>query len=72
MDLSAGTLIASLFVSSIGFALFLYGKKQVRFPQLMVGIAMMTYPYFIAGPILMLGVGVGLIVLLAIALRSGR
>ena len=30
----------------MGFVLFVYGKKQQRWPQLIGGLAMMVYPYF--------------------------
>ena len=52
MDFSTATMVASLIVGSLGFGLFLYGKKQVRVPQLAVGIAMMTYPCFVQSPVL--------------------
>ncbi len=71
MDFSAGTLFASLLVSSLGFGLFIYGKKQVRGPQLIVGLVMMAYPYVISDPLVMCGVAVGLIVGLVGALRMG-
>ena len=71
MDLSFGTLLSSLVVGSIGFGLFLYGKKQARFPQLIVGIAMMGYPYFVPSPVPMLGIAVALTLGLVLAVRSG-
>ena len=46
MTLDANWLILSLIPSGIGFVLFVYGKKQQRWPQLVGGIAMMVYPYF--------------------------
>ncbi|HUK36207.1 MAG TPA: hypothetical protein VLV86_19960 [Vicinamibacterales bacterium] len=39
-------LFLSLIPGGIGFVLFVYGKKQQRWPQLTAGIAMMVYPYF--------------------------
>ena len=30
----------------IGFVLFVYGKKQARWPQLVAGLLFMVYPYF--------------------------
>ena len=39
-------LFLSLFPSGIGFVLFVYGKKQERWPQLAGGLALMVYPYF--------------------------
>jgi predicted cobalt transporter CbtA len=55
MDLSAGSLFASVLVSAIGIGLFIYGKKQIRPPQLLVGIALMVFPYFVGDPAWMLG-----------------
>ena len=71
MDFSAGSLFASLLVSAIGFGLFIYGKKQTRPPQLVVGIALMVFPYFVGDPRWMLGTGAMLLVGLWLALRAG-
>ncbi len=71
MDLSVDTLLASLVVSSIGLGLFLYGKKQVRMPQLVVGLSMMVYPYFVTGAALMSGIAVVLLAGLIVAVRWG-
>jgi hypothetical protein len=71
MDFSAGSLFASFFVSGIGFGLFIYGKKQARLPQLITGIALMMYPYFVAGPEWILGIGAALGAGLWLALRAG-
>ena len=48
MDISGGQLIASFLVSTVGFSIFLFGKKQKRLPQLLGGILLMGCPYFIA------------------------
>lgn len=45
MDLDAGSLIASLIVSSIGFVVFAYGKREQRVPQVVVGLVLMAFPY---------------------------
>ena len=58
MDLSASTLFASLFVSSIGFGLFLYGKKQARIPQL---VGQYVFGDFIFGRLLHMDLDSGLI-----------
>jgi len=71
MDFSAGSLFASLFVSAIGIGLFIYGKKQIRPPQLVVGIALMVFPYFMGDPRWMLGTCAMLLVGLWLALRAG-
>ena len=71
MDLSTSTLLSSLFVGTLGFGIFLYGKKQVRGPQLLVGGLMMAFPYFVTGPAAMLGLAGVLLALLVGALRLG-
>lgn len=45
MNLDPTWLFLSLIPSGIGFALFVYGKKQGRLPQLVAGLALMVYPY---------------------------
>ncbi|MCP3918835.1 MAG: hypothetical protein GY711_25080 [bacterium] len=54
MDFSTGSLMASLLVSSIGFGVFLYGKREAMHPQIVVGLAMMGYPYFVSSPLWMI------------------
>jgi hypothetical protein len=74
MDLShlnAGWLFASLIVSSIGFVLFSYGRKMGRIPQLIVGIAMLVYPYFVPAVVPMLIVAAVLSLGLWLAVRLG-
>ena len=71
MDLSIGTLISSLVVSSVGFGFFLYGKKQARLPHFVVGLAMMGYPYFVPGPLAMWSIAGALVLALVLAVRSG-
>jgi hypothetical protein len=61
---TAGSIIASIFVSGAGFVLFSYGKKQQRMPHLCAGLVMLIYPYFITDALLMLGVAVMLSALL--------
>ena len=47
MEADGTQLVIAMFISLVGFALFMYGKKQKRGPQLIVGIALMAYPYFV-------------------------
>jgi hypothetical protein len=47
MNFSVAGILAGLLVSTLGFAIFLYGKNVQRFWPLVVGLAMMTYPWFI-------------------------
>jgi hypothetical protein len=49
MSLDPIVLFFSIVIGSIGLALFVYGKKQARGPQLSVGLALMLFPYFTSG-----------------------
>ncbi|MCA8965850.1 MAG: amino acid transport protein [Planctomycetes bacterium] len=44
MEFTTASLVTGLFTSSIGFSLFLYGKKQGRAPQLVAGLVLMALP----------------------------
>ncbi len=71
MDFSASSLFLSLFTSAIGFALFTYGRKNTRLPQIFGGIALMVYPYFVASAVMSLLVGVAICAAVWIAVRMG-
>ena len=71
IEFTAGWMLASLLVSSVGFGLFIYGKKQERIPQLIAGLAMMIYPAFVSSPVLMLAIGVALVGGVWFAVRAG-
>ncbi len=71
MSLDGNVLILSLVPSGIGFVLFVYGKKQERWPHLAAGIAFLTYPYFTQTVLAMVGVGIGLALALYLAVQSG-
>ena len=65
------SLLMSLLVSSVGFALFVYGKRQSRPPQLAGGVVLMVFPYFVANPLLMLGIAALVVALLFGAVKLG-
>jgi hypothetical protein len=71
VNLDATWLFLSLIPSGIGFVLFVYGKKQQRWPQMVAGIAFSVYPYFTASVSAMVGVGFLLGGLLWAAVRMG-
>ena len=71
MSLDPGSLVASLFVSSVGYVFFSYGRKQRRFPHTAMGILMMVYPYFISDVVGMLAVLPALILVLWLLTRLG-
>jgi 4-hydroxybenzoate polyprenyltransferase len=64
-------LFLSLIPGGIGFVLFVYGKKQQRWPHLVIGLAFMVYPYFTTSVASLTLVGVALGVALRLAVRAG-
>ena len=44
-------LVVSLIVSSVGFVMFMYGKKQHRPVQLGSGLLLMLVPFFVRDPL---------------------
>jgi hypothetical protein len=64
-------LLASLFISSIGLGLFLYGKKQGRVPQIVVGVVLLVYTYFLSSIPWMFAIAAVLLGLLYWAVRLG-
>lgn len=59
-------------MNTIGFGLFVYGKREVRVPQLVVGLMLMGATYFTEGVGNTLGVAGVLIGGMVLALRSGN
>lgn len=47
LDLSPGWLLASLCVGSVGAGLFVYGKKEMRLPQFLAGVALILESAFV-------------------------
>jgi hypothetical protein len=60
MSLDPNYLIASLLVSSVGFVLYKFGRRQRRFPYTAIGTVMLIYPYFVTDVRLMLGIALAL------------
>jgi hypothetical protein len=71
MNATAGWMFLSVVISMVGLALFVYGKKQGRVPQLFAGILMMAYPYFVPNLWVMVAIGIGLGALLWLAVKLG-
>ena len=71
VDFDANALFASFFVSSIGFVAFMYGKKQGRAPQLVIGLILMVFPYFVSNALAIGGIGAALVGLLWLAVKFG-
>ena len=61
--MDTATLLWGLIFSSIGFAYFIYGKKQKRGVPFASGIGMMIFPYFVSNTYLIVIIGIVLLVL---------
>ena len=57
------SLFISIFISTLGFSYFLYGKKSSNPHFLIFGIILMIYPYLIPGVFTMLFLGIIFIIL---------
>jgi hypothetical protein len=71
MSLDPTLLFLSLVTGGAGLVLFVYGKKQERWPQLVAGIALMVYPYFVSTVQMTIAIAVGIVAALWIAVRQG-
>ena len=71
MSFDPGILFLSLITSGIGFVLFMYGKKQDRMPQLVAGIVLMIYPYFVSSLLMNIVVGAGIVGAMWLVIRQG-
>jgi hypothetical protein len=71
VDFDASSLFASLVVGSIGFVSFAYGKKQGRVPQMLAGVVLMAYPYFVSNVILVAVIAAAVLGALWLAVRLG-
>jgi hypothetical protein len=68
---SGGSLFASLIISSIGFVLMSYGRKLARPPQLVAGLALLIYPYFVPSVIPMVAVAAAVVAGMWVAVYLG-
>jgi hypothetical protein len=55
MNFDPASLVASLLVSSVGYVVFQYGRRQRRVPHTGIGLLMLVYPYFVSNVAWMLG-----------------
>jgi len=71
MNGPGANLFASLIVSSIGIGFFIYGRKQRRPPQMILGLALSGAPYLLPGVAWMLVVSALLLAGFWLTLRAG-
>ena len=57
-DFGAAKIFSSIIFGAIGFAAFMYGKKNSFMRPMVIGIVLMAYPYFIEGTFLLYLVGI--------------
>jgi len=71
MTLDPTWLLVSLIPGGIGFVLFVYGRKQQRWPHLVAGLLFMVYPYFTTSLVSLAATGAGIGFCLWYAVRLG-
>ena len=71
MSVDANWLFLSLIPGGIGFVLFVYGKKQGRWPYIAAGALLTVYPYFATSVLSLVLVGAGICGALWFAVRLG-
>lgn len=71
MSFEPGALFFSFVISLVGTALFIYGKKAHRLPQMGAGLALAVYPYFVDEYWTMLLVAAVILAALWITVRMG-
>ena len=71
MDIEADALFVSFVIGGMGFVAFAYGKRQGRVPQMLAGLVLMAYPYFVSNLFLMSGIAVVVLSALWLAVRLG-
>ena len=59
-DFNGAKIFAWTIFGAIGFAVFLYGKKNQFFRTMIIGVALMVYPYFVSGTFLLYLIGIAL------------
>ncbi|MBK5295613.1 MAG: hypothetical protein JJE40_00565 [Vicinamibacteria bacterium] len=71
MTLDPTWLFVSLIPGGVGFVLFVYGRKQQRWPHMIAGLLFMVYPYFTPGLVSLVAVGAVVGLALWGAVRQG-
>jgi hypothetical protein len=71
MSFDSTLLFLSLITGGAGFVLLTYGKKQDRWPQMIAGLALMVYPYFVSTVLMTVAIAIAIVAALWIAVRQG-
>jgi len=65
------TIFVAIFLSLIGMALVLYGRKEARWPHIVVGLVLLVYPYFVGNVVLQVVIAALLLAGLSLVSRLG-
>ncbi|MCJ7796252.1 MAG: hypothetical protein MUQ56_05725 [Thermoleophilia bacterium] len=65
------TIFVAIFLSLIGMALVLYGRKQGRWPHIIVGLLLLVYPYLVPSVVIQIVIAVVLLAGLSLVSRLG-
>lgn len=71
MDFDANAFLLSMLIGGVGFVAFVYGKKQSRLPQMLAGVTLMGFPYFVSNLWVMAGIAVAVVGTMVLAIRLG-
>jgi hypothetical protein len=69
VHLSVGMLTVSIFVSLIGAALVMYGRRETRVPHMVAGMILIVFPCFVG--IWWLAIAIAAVILVALAVVLG-
>jgi hypothetical protein len=47
LNLGLSSLVAGGFISLVGLAVLMYGRKEVRIPHIVTGVILVIFPYFV-------------------------
>jgi hypothetical protein len=64
MTFTAANLFGQILFGAIGLGAFIYGKKRPSFKAMLLGVAIMAYPYFVPETWMLYGIGTALTVLI--------
>ncbi|HEY3451653.1 MAG TPA: hypothetical protein VGK67_35170 [Myxococcales bacterium] len=71
MNLDPTSIFVSVLIGIVGLAMLGYGKSQKRAPQILAGLALMVFPYFVSNVVLMVVIAVALLGLTWLAIKLG-
>jgi hypothetical protein len=58
MHMDTATWMWGLLFGGLGLGYFVYGRKQRRAVPLIIGLALMAFPYVVTNPYALVGIGV--------------